>query len=105
MENDSKKKQHFLQHKNNKEAYTDRSKSTGSKVGFAAVLANITRGGALPEKASIHTAEMTTMREIQKREDIRWVIYTDLLTSILAIKNKNHPIINKIYAILAQLYN
>ena len=33
--NDSKRKQHFLQHKgkysNNKESYTDRSKSTGRK--------------------------------------------------------------------------
>ena len=37
--NDSKRKQHFLQHKenhnNNKEAYTDESKNTRRKVGFA----------------------------------------------------------------------
>ena len=46
------RKQHFLQHKgnhsNNKEAYTDGSKSTGKKVGFAAVFKDITRRGALP---------------------------------------------------------
>ena len=28
------------------------------------------------EEASIHTAEMITMKEIKEREDIRWVIYT-----------------------------
>ena len=79
-ENDSKKKQHFLQHKgkhsNAKVAYMDGSKSTGRKVGFAAVLVDITRRGALPEEAFIHTAEMTAMREIQKREDKRWVIHS-----------------------------
>ena len=37
---------------------------------FAAVFVDITR------KSLIHTAEMTAMKEIQKREDIRWVIYT-----------------------------
>ena len=44
--NDNVKKQHFLQLKgkysNNKEVYTDRSKSTGRKVGIAAVFENIT---------------------------------------------------------------
>ena len=32
-----------------------------------------------PEKASIHTAEITTitaMKEIKERDDIRWAIYT-----------------------------
>ena len=75
MGSDSKGKQHFLQHKanpgNNEEAYTDESKSTGRKVGFAAVFMNIIKREALPEEASIHTAEMTTIREIQKREDMR----------------------------------
>ena len=51
-ENVSEIKQHFLQHKEklgiNKEAYTDGSKSTGRKVG-AAVFADITKRGALPE--------------------------------------------------------
>ena len=41
--------------------------------------------------ASIHTAEMTEMREMRKREDMRWVIYTDLLNSILAIENNRDP--------------
>ena len=84
---DSKRKQHFLQHNenhdNNQEAYTDGSKSTGRKAGFAAIYVEITRKGAQPEKASIYTAEMTAikiaMREIEKREDMRWVIYTNLL--------------------------
>ena len=47
LKNDSERKQHFLQHKgkhsNNKEAYTDGSKSTRRKIGFAAVFAYITR--------------------------------------------------------------
>ena len=68
--NGNERKQHFLQHKgnhsNNKEAYMDGSKSTRRKVGFAAVFMDITRIGALPEEASIHTAEITAMREIQK---------------------------------------
>ena len=49
------------------------------KVGFAAVLADITRRRVLPEEASIHITEMTATktgkRQIQKREDMRWVIY------------------------------
>ena len=73
--NESERKQHFLQHKgnhsNNKEAYTDGSKITGMKVGFAAVFEDFTRKEALPQDASIHTDEMTAikigMREIQKK--------------------------------------
>ena len=50
------------------------------------------------EEASIHTTKMKAMREIQKREDIRWVIYTDSLSSMLDIENngENHPILNQI---------
>ena len=70
--NDKEKKQHFLQHKgnhsNNKEAYSDEWKSTEKKVGFAAVFVDITRRGALPVETSILTAEMTAMREIQKKK-------------------------------------
>ena len=77
--NESEKKQHFLQHKekhsNSKEAYTDESKSTGKIVGYAAVFTDSTRRGAVPEGISIHTAEMTQMKKIKEREDIRWVIY------------------------------
>ena len=77
--NNSERKKHFLQHKgnynNNKEAYIDESKSTGRKVGFAAVIADIIKGGVLPEEASVHTAEITAikiaMREIQRKEDMR----------------------------------
>ena len=109
------RKQHFLQHKgnhsNNKKAYTDRSMSTGRKVGFAAVFVDIARRGGLPKEASIHTAEMTAikiaMREIRKREDMRWVMYTDSLSSMLAIENnkENHTILNQMYDILAELHN
>ena len=64
--NDNERKQHFLQHKekhkSNKEAFMDGSKSIGRKVGFAAVFMNTTRRGALPEEASIHTAEMTVIK-------------------------------------------
>ena len=41
--NDNKRKQHFLLHKNCNGAYTDGSKSTRRKVGFAAVFTDITR--------------------------------------------------------------
>ena len=51
--------------------YTDRSKSIGRKVDYAAVFADTTRRGVLPEEASIHTAEMTEIKEIKEREDIR----------------------------------
>ena len=64
--NDSGRKQHFLQHEEThsdiKEAYTDESKSTGRKIGFAAAFADNTRRGVLPEKASIYIAEMKAMR-------------------------------------------
>ena len=66
------------------EAYTDGSKSTGRKIGFAAEFADITRRETLPEETSIHTAEMKaikiSMKEIQKREGIKWIIYIDLLS-------------------------
>ena len=71
------------------EAYTDGSKSTGRKIGFAAEFADITRRETLPEETSIHTAEMKaikiSMKEIQKRESMKWVIHADSLNSILAI--------------------
>ena len=82
--NDSKKKQHKGSHSgSNDEAYIDGSKSTGRKLGFAAVF--LERRGTLPDESSIHTAEMTTikiaMRGKQKREDMRWEIHTDSLSS------------------------
>ena len=87
------------------------AKNTGRKVGFAAVFADITIRGALPDEAFIHTAEMTTikiaMREIEKREDMTCIIYTDLPSSMLAMENnrENYPISNQIYDILTELYN
>ena len=110
-ENESERKQHFLQHKkkhsSTKEAYTDGSKSTGKKVGYAAIFTDTTRRGALLEEASIYTAEITAMKEIKEREEIRWVIYKDSLSSMLAIENnrENHPILNQIYDILTDLHN
>ena len=45
------------------------------------------------------------MKEIKEREEIRWVIYTDSLSSMLAIENnrENNPILNQIYDILTEL--
>ena len=44
------------------------------------------------------------MKEI-KEQDIRWVLYTDSLSSILAIEKiqENHPILNQIYHIVTEL--
>ena len=43
------------------------------KVGCAVVFTDMSRKGALPEEASIHTAEMTAikvvLKEIHKRKD------------------------------------
>ena len=98
----ARKKQHFFQHKenysNNKETYTDESKSTGRELGFAAVFADIIRRGALPEETSIYTAETTAikiaMREIQKEEDMRLVIYTDSLNSMPVIESNRKKTAN-----------
>ena len=68
--NESEKKQHFLEHKgkhcSSKEAYTNGLKRTERKLGFAVVFASITRKRALPEEATIHTAEVTTINTAMK---------------------------------------
>ena len=73
--NESESNQHFLQYKgkygSSKEDYTARSKSTGMKIGYAAVFTDTTKRGTLSEEASIHTAGMTAMEEIKEIEDIR----------------------------------
>ena len=55
------------------------SKSTGRKVGIAAVFAGITRRGALPEEASINTDKITAikiaMRERKKKRGHERGIY------------------------------
>ena len=93
--NDSERKRHFVQHKgnhnNNEEAYSDLSKSTGSKVGFAAVFANNTR-----RETNIHTAEMTGIKNSNgrdNREDIGWVIYTRRVQCSPS-RTENQPILN-----------
>ena len=64
----------------------------------------------LSEEASIHTAEITAikivLKEIYKREDKRWVLYTDFQSSMQSIKynKENHLILNLIYDILAELH-
>ena len=67
--NNDEKRQHFLQHKekhkNTREAYRQEK---GKRVCFAAVFTDITRKGVLSEEASIHTAEITALREIPKRK-------------------------------------
>ena len=52
------------------------------------------------------TAIKLAVREIKKSEVMRWVIYTDSMSSILSIENnrENHPILNQIYDILAELH-
>ena len=95
MRNDSDRKQHKGNHSNNKEAYTDGLKSTRRKVKFAEIFADIIRSGALPEEASIHIAEMIAMKEIQKREDMRWVINTELLSSMVPFENNRAQLHNQ----------
>ena len=104
--NESEKRQHFLQHKekhsSSKKAYTDGSKSTGRKVGCAAILTDITRKGSLPEEASIHTTEMTILkiavREIKKERKHEMGNIYRLAEFNIPIENnrKNHPILNQI---------
>ena len=57
--------QHKEKHKNNKEAYTNGSKSIGKKSGFAAKL--FIRKGTMFEEASIHTAEMSVIKQLWKK--------------------------------------
>ena len=78
MGNERERKHNFLQHKGNsniKKPYTEGSKSTGRKIDYAAVFADIIRRGALPEETFIHTAEMTVikiaMREIRKGKNMK----------------------------------
>ena len=70
------------------------TKKMRKKVGFA----DIIRRGALPNKASIHIAKVMVLREIHKREDKRWIIYTDSLSSmqIIEYNKENHSILNQI---------
>ena len=70
----------------------------GRKICFAAVFIDIIRRRALSEKASIHTVEITAIKialnEIHKREDKRWVKYTDPQSCMQFIEynKENHPI-------------
>ena len=65
----------------------------------------------LSEEASIHTAEITAikivLKEIYKREDKRWVLYTDFQSSMQSIKynEENHLILNQICDIQVVLQN
>ena len=72
----------YKTHKNIKESYIDSSKCMRRMVGFAEVFMSITRTGALPEEASIHTAEMTAIKILLKEIHKRWVIYTDSQSSM-----------------------
>ena len=76
------------ENKNTKETYTD-----GQRV----VL--FTRRGALPEEASIHIAEMTVvkiaLKEIHKREDKIWIIYTDTQSPMQSIEYNKKSTITK----------
>ena len=80
-------------------------------VGFAAVFIDIIRRRALSEEASIHTAKMTgikkALKEVYKREDKGWEIYTHSWSfyAVHQIQQKNYPISNQIFDILAELQN
>ena len=67
-------------------------------MSFAVVFMNITRRETLPQKASIHTLEMTTtkiaLKEIYKSEDKKWIIYTQ--SHSMQSNKENHPILNQI---------
>ena len=86
--------QHKKRHKNTKEAYTDGLKSIRKKVGFTAVLTDITREEALSEETTIHTPKMIAikiaLKEIHKRENKSLVIYRlfSALCSPLKTKKK-----------------
>ena len=71
-------------------------------VGFDTVVTDITRKRALPEEATIHTGKMTAikiaLKEIQKKEDKRWVIYIDSM-QFIEYNKKYHPILTQIYDI------
>ena len=90
------------QHQKEKEVYKDGSKNPGKNVGLAAVFKDATRRDALPEEASIYTAEMTAikvaLKEIKKRKT-KVGSCTDSQSSMQAIesKKKNHPILNQIW--------
>ena len=51
------------------------------------------------------TAIETAMKEIRRRDGMRWVIYTDSLSSMLAIENnrENHSILKQICKVLAHI--
>ena len=106
--NDNEKNNTFCnikeKHKNTKEAHTDGSKSMGSKIGFAPFFIDITRRGVQPEETSIYTAEMMAikveLKKIYKREDKKWVIYTNSQSYIhtknclrkILVFSRNNPI-------------
>ena len=50
----------------------------------------------LPEEVTIHTVEMTALKDINKRENKRCIICTDSQSSMQSIEynNKNHPVLD-----------
>ena len=52
----------------------DGSRSIGRKIGFAAVFADITRKGTLPEEPFIHTAEITLVGLVADSDTITIVL-------------------------------
>ena len=83
-------------------------KNIGKKVGFAAVFTHYQKR-ALPKEALIHTVKITAikivLKEIQKREYKRWVIYTESQSSIQfdEYNKEKHLILIQIYNILTDL--
>ena len=82
--------QHNKKHKNNKEVYTDGSKSIERKYILQQYSQILPR--ALPEEAPIDTVKMTAikvaLKEMPKRENKTWIIYTGSQSSMLSILNE-----------------
>ena len=76
---------------------------------FSTKFTNITRRGVLPGEAYIYTAKMRAikiaLKEIHKREDKRWLIYTGSHSPMHSIEynKENHLILNQIHEILAEI--
>ncbi|XP_055958722.1 uncharacterized protein LOC130010402 [Patella vulgata] len=85
--------------------YTDGSKD-GDRVGSATVTPSETISVCLPPAASIFTAELQAILQalefIQSSSSLKHIIFTDSLSSLQAINNKQleHPLVADVYRLL-----
>ena len=83
---------------NHKHIYTDGSKKL-ARVGYSVILNNIAIQKHLPNDALIFSAETTAvflaLDIIKSCEADKFIIFSDLLSVLMALKNKNlNPLIN-----------